>query len=174
VHTLPFFGDIKDRYISYMDAEQLVVLRHEEHVIKSKIGRLESAVDFDYGKRMAFYKNVLTGEEKKTPIPAEVHDITTGGFYLRRAPLGLGDTFELNVYADGKVYTMMGLPHSKTQVKVNGRAKDALLLKAYLFDGGKLVNNITGEVYFSTDNYRTPLRAVLKTMFGNVSVALEP
>jgi hypothetical protein len=174
VHTLPFFGIVKDRYVSYMDPERLVVLRHEEYVVKAKAQVLESAVDFDYGRGRAFYKNALTGEAKETAIPAEVSDIVTGGFYLRRAPLGLGDTLELNIYADEKLYTFVGLLHSKTKVQINGQGTvDALLLKAYLFKGGEPVNNITAEVFFSTDPYRKPLRAVLKTFLGNVSVTLE-
>jgi hypothetical protein len=171
VHTLPFFGLIKDRYVSYLDAEKLVVLRHEEYVRKGT--RLESTVDFDYQTRTALYKDAVSGQEKKVAIPESAHDIVTGGFYLRTAPMGLGDAVELNVYADEKLYNYVGLLESKTTVKVPGRGRqDVFVLKSYLFHGGRPVKSISAEVFFSTDEYRKPLRAILRTLFGNVSVML--
>lgn len=174
VHTLPFFGDIKDRYVAYIDADEFVVLRHEEY-IKGKRGEiLESAVDFDYQKGVAFYKNAVSKKEKQIAIPGKIHDIATGGFYLRTVPMAVGDTVELNVYADEKIYNYFGYLHSKTDVKVPGQGwQEAELLRSYLFLDGKPVKGISADVFLSTAEYRMPLRAVLRTFFGSISVVLK-
>ncbi len=170
VKTLPFFGDIKDLYVSYMDAERLVVLRHEEY-IKGHV--LESAVDFDYALNMALYHNAVTGQKKQVPIPHEIHDIVTGGYFLRTAPLGLGDTIELNVYADEKIYNYLGYLHSRILTPAGSTEKGSDLLRSYVFHEGKQVQGISADVIFTPEAYRKPLRAVLKTFLGNVSVTLE-
>ena len=174
VKTLPFFAKIfntKDRYVTYLDRKELVVLRHEEYIKGGTI--MESAVDFDYQNHTAFYKNFIDLQEEKVAIPDKVLDVLSGGFYLRMIPWQLGDTVEVKIYADGKIYDFIGLLHSKTAVNLPPYGKqEAHFLKPYVFLNEKQVKQISADVFFSTTVPRKPLRAVLKTLLGNVSVVL--
>jgi hypothetical protein len=80
---------------------------------------------------------------------------------------------ELNIYADEIIYNFIGLVRSKTilNLPVYGR-KNAYMLKPYLFEKGVQVKNLSAESFFSTTVPRTPLRAVINTFLGGVSVAL--
>ena len=176
VKTLPFFSILfktKDRYVSYMDTRELVVLRHEEYVKGGDL--LESAVDFNYKDLTAAYKNFINGQEKTVKIPGKLLDILTGGFYLRMMPLELGDTVNLTIYADGKNYNYTGLLRAKTRVHLPDNAdQDAYLFEPYLFLDGQQVKKLSAEIFFSTTTPRTPLRATLKTLLGSVHVVKIP
>jgi hypothetical protein len=176
VKTLPFFSALfqtKDRYVSYLDAEKFVVLRHEEYIKSGTF--LESSTDFDHLNHTALYKNFVTHKEKTVAIPEKIIDVISGGFYLRTIPLAIGDTQEVDLYADEKIYNFVGLIHSKIIVTMPSNTKqDAFLFKPYVFKDGKQITKISAEVYFATDEAKTPLRAILKTPLGNVTVVLIP
>jgi hypothetical protein len=174
VKTLPFFSIIfktKNRYVSYMDAQELVVVRHEEYVKGGTL--LESAIDFDYQELTATYRNFISGQENTLEIPEKLLDVLSGGFYLRMIPLALGDTVALNIHADGKNYHYTGRLAAETRVHLPKQGKQA----AYRFDpqlflDGQQIKKLSAEIFFSVTTPRKPLRATLNTLFGNVHVVL--
>lgn len=170
----PFLAKLykaKDRYVSYMDAQEFVTLRHEEYVKGGDV--LESAVDFDYETHTATYTNFLRPHKIIMKIPDKLLDVLSGGFYLRMMALELGNTVDLNIYADEKIYNYIGLLAERTRVHVKHRGKqDAYYFLPYLFHEGKRVKKITGEVYFSTETPMKALRATLRTRLGRVYVVL--
>ncbi|MDP2654322.1 MAG: DUF3108 domain-containing protein [Candidatus Omnitrophota bacterium] len=174
VKIIPFFAKIlktKDRYVSYMDRQELVVLRHEEYVKGGTV--LESAVDFDYENHTASYKNFIDLREEKVDIPDKTVDVLSGGFYLRMVPWQLGDTVELKIYADQKIYDFIGLLHAKTAVNMPSYGRqEAHSLKPYVFLNEEQIKKISAEVFFLTTEPRKCLRAVLKAPVGSVSVVL--
>jgi len=175
VKVLPFFAQIfkaaKLRYVSYMDTQKLRVLRHEEYIHGGTL--LESAVDFDYLNHTASYKNFINLREEKVAIPDQILDTISGGFYLRMVPWSLGDTLEINIYADEKIYSYIGLLHSKIIIDVPANGKqEAYLLKPYLFIDGEQITKISAEIFLFSGASRKPLRAVLRTRFGNIRVVL--
>ncbi len=173
--NLPFFTAIfgaKDHYISYMDAQKFIVLRHEEYIKGGNV--LESIVDFDYENHQARTKNVLNGHVKTIPIPDKVLDVLSGGFYLRMLPLRLGDTSEFDLYADDKIYNFLGLLFSQQQITLpNKTTHDVYLFKPYVFFNGIQIKKVSAEVLLSTSEQKTPFKAILKSPLGNVSVILE-
>ncbi|MCB9771889.1 MAG: DUF3108 domain-containing protein [Candidatus Omnitrophica bacterium] len=174
VKTSVFFKKLfstKDRYISYMDPKRFVVLRHEEYINEGT--KLESIIDFDYETHMAFYKNVIDQSERKIKIPDRVLDVLSGSFYLRMFRWGLGDTVEINLYADDILYNFLGLLHSKANVQLPTKeTHEAFLLKPYVFSDGKPIKKISAEVFLATTGTKKPLRAILKTPLGNIAVVL--
>lgn len=174
VRTLPFFSLLfktKARYVSYMDAQELVVLRHEEYIKGGDV--LESTVDFNYQDLTATYQNVITHQERTVKIPGKLLDPLSGGFYLRTLPLKLGDTVELNIYADQKIYKYTGLLSSKTTVDVPKYGKqEAYRFDPYLFLDGEQIKKISAKLFFSTTTPTKTLRASLKTLLGDVHVVL--
>lgn len=174
VKTLPFFAALfktKDRYVSYMDRQNLVVLRHEEYVKGGNV--LESAVDFDHQNHIASYKNFIDRREEKVSIPDKILDVISGGFYLRMISLRLGDMTEFKIYADQKIYDFIGLLDARTTVNVSPHERqEAHSLKPYVFLNEEQVKHISAEVFLSTGEPPKCLRAVLKAPLGSVSVAL--
>ena len=174
VKTSVFFKKLfstKDRYISYMDPKRFVVLRHEEYIDEGT--KLESVIDFDYEAHTASYKNAIDQSERKIKIPDRVLDVLSGSFYLRMFQWGLGDTVEINLYADDILYNFLGLLHSKANVQLPTKVThEAFLLKPYVFSDGKPIKKISAEVFFATTGTKKPLRAILKTPLGNVAVTL--
>lgn len=177
VQTIPFFAEIfhaKDRYVSYLDTQKYVVLRHEEYIKKGTV--LESSVDFDYDAHLARYKNYSNGHEKTVPIPEKIFDVISGGFYLRMLPSWeLGDTVEFNVYADEKIYDYIGLLHSKILIQMPQKKSkvETYLFRPYAFLNKEPISNVSADIYLSTALPRKVLKGVLKTPFGNVSVVLS-
>jgi hypothetical protein len=175
VKTAPFYAKIfktRARYVSYMDAETMRVLRHEEYIKDGTV--LEAFVDFDYANHQAIHKDIILNTEDTIAIPDQVHDILTGGFYLRMLPLEIGDTAEIKVYADSKLYDCVALMRSKTTVFVPGRGRqDVHFLKPYLFLDGKEIKKISADVFMSTDTPKKSIHSTLKTRFGSVHVVLS-
>ncbi|OGX51004.1 MAG: hypothetical protein A2243_09365 [Omnitrophica WOR_2 bacterium RIFOXYA2_FULL_38_17] len=174
VKTLPFFSILfktKNRYVSYMDAQKLVILRHEEYIKGGTF--LESAVDFDYNFYTAKYKNFIDQKEIVVKIPDKLLDVLSGIYYLRMLPLELGDTVDINIYADQKIYNYTGFLSAKTEVNLPNYGKqEAYCFEPYLFLDGTQIKNISAETFFSTANPSKTLRATLKTLLGNVNVLL--
>ncbi len=172
--TMPFFTALfgaKDRYVSYMDAQKFIVLRHEEYIKSGVI--LESTIDFDYENHKAHYKNHLNGQVKNLTIPNRLLDVLTGGFYLRMLPFNLGDTSEFDLYADDTIYNFIGLLSANQQIILpDNTIHEVYLFKPYVFSNGKQLKKVSAEVFFSTTEGKRPLHAILKTPLGNVSVDL--
>jgi hypothetical protein len=175
VKTAAFYAKIfktRVRYVSYMDAEKMRVLRHEEYIKDGTV--LEAFVDFDYENHQAMHKDIIQNTEDSIVIPDQVHDILTGGFYLRMLPMAIGDTAELKVYADSKLYDCVALLRSQTSISVPGRGRQNVhFLKPYLFLDGKEIKKISADVYMSLDVPKKSLHSTLKTRFGGVHVVLE-
>lgn len=174
VRTLPFFSILfktKARYVSYMDTQEFVVLRHEEYIKGGTL--LESAVDFDYKNLTATYTNFITDQKQTVTIPGKILDTLSGSFYLRMMALELGDTVDILIYADQKIYHYTGTLSSSTKIKVPKFGKqEAYYFKPYLFVDGKEITKISAEIYYSTAIPATTIRATLNTRFGNVNVVL--
>lgn len=174
VKVMPFFSLLfktKDRYVSYMDAQSLVVLRHEEYIKGGAL--LESAVDFNYKDLTAVYQNFITRQEHVVKIPGQLLDVLSGGFYLRMLPLELGDMVDLNIYADQKIYNFTGVLSSKATVSLAHHGTQAAYrFEPYLFLDGQQIKKISGDVFFSITKPAKVLRATLKTILGGVNVVL--
>ncbi len=175
VKTLPFFlrsFKAKDHYVSYMDAKDFVVVRHEEYIKNGTV--LESAVDFNYETNIATHTNFISSQTKTTPIPDKIFDVLSGGYYLRMIPMEVGDTIEMKIYADEKIYDYVGSLGEKTTVDLPAhRDQEAYFFKPYLFLDGVPFKKISGDVLFSAEPLRKTLRASLKSRFGTVHVILD-
>lgn len=174
INRPPFFSGIfktKSRYVSYVSTQEFVVLRHEEYIQEGTV--LESVVDFDYKNLTATYKNFIDEQENTVQIPDKLLDILGGGFYLRTMTLELGDTAEINIYADQKIYNCTGVLYSKTQVNVPRYGKqNAYCFKPYLFLDGRQIKKNSAEVFLSTIIPAKTLRATIKMPLGSVHLVL--
>ncbi len=164
----------EDRYVSYMDVEKKYVVRHEEFRHEGKY-RKEAIVDFDQVNHKAHFKNMSDGSEKTIDIPADVQDALTANYYFRMIPWGLGDTVNLKVYVEEKVYDIIGLVKSKIKLSLHKFGKqEAYTFEPYALLAGERVQKGRVVGFFASSNLRPPLRGDINTpLFGRAYIYLS-
>lgn len=168
------FFKVEDRFVSYMDAEHLHVLRHEEYRREGNY-RKEAIVDFDHVNHKAHYQHLFNNSAYMVDIPDNVLDVVTANYYVRMRPWSVGDTFDLAVYVDEEVYNLLGLIKTKTRLRVPklGR-REVFVFQPYAMLDGEEVKKGKAVGYFATDHYRTPLKGLVKTpIFGSASIVFD-
>ncbi len=169
------FFKVNDRFVAYMDVKNHRVLRHEEYRHEGGYNK-EAVVDFYYDEGIAHFRNAVDNTEKKVKIPKEgVFDILGANYYFRMVPWELGDTVEFKLYVEEKIYGFVGLVKSKTKVHVHKQGrKEAYKFLPYAFLNGDEVKDGSAIAFFSTEEYRIPLRGMVKTpIFGSASISLH-
>ncbi|MFA5117226.1 MAG: DUF3108 domain-containing protein [Candidatus Omnitrophota bacterium] len=176
--TTPFFSKIykvDDRFVSYMDAENLYTLRHEVYRRDGSYCK-DAITEFDQLNHKAYFKNLLDKSEKTFDIPEGVHDILSACYYFMLLPVNLSDTVEYYVCNNEQNYHFSGLIESKARIRlpVFGKtAKEAFLIQPYARLKGKKVDKGRVMAYFSCDKRRIPLVAVVKgPVFTEVTISL--
>ena len=164
---------VRDRYVSYMDSQDLCTLRHE---VDRKEGfyRKQAYTDFYQDEHFAFFKNLLDGSEKKFEIPDKTQDTLTALYYLRTLNLKLGDTITYNVVNSEKNYIVHGNITRKDFIKIkNLGIFDAVLIKPYAEVEGKKTTRGSAIGYFSADKRRLPLLTTLRSyLFTKIVITL--
>jgi hypothetical protein len=165
---------INDRFVSYMDIENLCTLRHEVYR-RDGFFRKEAITDFDQLNNKAHFKNLLTKTEKTFDVPAQVHDILSACYYFMLLPLNVGERIQYAVSNNEMNYQLYGLIESKTCVTLPGIGKkDAILIRPYATLHGQKVDKGRVTSYFSCDKRRIPLFAIIKgPVFTELAVYLK-
>jgi len=164
---------VDDKYISYMDVENLSTLRHE---VSRREGRYkkDAVTDFDQENHRAYFRNLLDGSEKDFSIPANVQDTLTAIYYFRTINVSLGDKVNYEVASDEKVYSLYGSIEKKEFIRIRGlRTFEAFLMVPYAKLKGERVRKANVIGYFSADPSRVPLVGIVKgPIFTKVTVSL--
>jgi hypothetical protein len=174
--TNPFFSKIfklEDRFVSYMDVENLHVLRQEVYRREGNYKK-DAVVDFDHENGKAYFKHLLNGDEKVIDIPYGVQDAVTANYIVRTLPWGVGDTVRFQVYVDEKVYDFVGLIPQTTSLNVAKMGRlEAFVFEPYAVLEGEVVKKGKATGYFHTGGLKRPLRGVVNTpIFGKASITL--
>lgn len=167
---------IRDRYLSYMDTQELYTLRHE--VYRRDGGyRKDAVTDFDQKAHTASFENMLDGSKKTFPVPLGVHDLLTSFYHLCLIPLAVGDTVEYYVCNNEKNYRVSHAVRSTAIIRLSrfdDRAHEAFLIEpvAYRLEGEK-VEKGTVKAYLSVEPRRHLLFAEIKgPVFTKVTISL--
>jgi hypothetical protein len=164
---------VRDKYISFMDVENLCTLRHE---VDRREGfyRKKAYTDFYQNENYAYFKNLIDGSDKEFKIPPNVQDALTAFYYLRTLDLKLGDTITYNVINSEKKYTVYGNISKKEFIKIRGLGiYDAFLIKPYAEIDGKKTTRGSAISYFSADSKRLPLITIIRSyLFTKIVVTL--
>lgn len=164
---------VRDKFISFMDVENLCSLRHEVNR-KEGFYRKQAYTDFYPEQNSAYFKNLLDGSEKTFEIPANTQDTLTAFYYLRTLNIKLGDTVTYNIINSEKNYTIYGNIVKKEFIKIKKLGTfDAFLIKPKAEIEGKETTRGSAIGYFSADNRRLPLVSTLKSyLFTKIVVTL--
>ncbi len=141
--------------------------------------RLSEAL-FDYNAKKVIYVETDPNDAARTPrqiaspIPSETQDLVTAIYTLRRLPLVVGKTFEVNVSDSGLVY--------KIPVRVIAREQQETLLGKIwcfrvapeLFGENRLIEQ-KGDmtIWITDDARRLPVRAQININLGRFEVKLR-
>lgn len=165
---------IDDRFLSYMDVEELYTLRHEVYRREGRYKK-DAITDFNQITHKAYFKNLLDKSEKELDIPPDVQDTLSACYYFRLLPTEIGRRIEYAVYNNESVYQLFGVIESKDFIKVPGLGKrSAFYMQPYAKLKDKKVKKGRVSGYFSTDSTRLPLLAVVQApMFTEVTASLS-
>ena len=148
---------VHDRYVSYLDTEQLRTLRHEVYRREGRY-RKDAITDFDYTAGVARFRNLLDKSEKTVPIPPDIQDPVTMAYFFRTVPLRLCERREFHVYNNESVYALCGIADRKEFVRIPKLGmREAFHIQPYALLNGESVRKGKASAYFSCDEKRVPL-----------------
>jgi hypothetical protein len=153
---------VNDRYVSYVDKEQLRTLRHEVYRREGKYKK-DAITVFDHAKGKAYFRNLLDKTEKVFDIPEGVHDFLSAQYFFRSLPLKVGDKIRYTVSTNEKNYQVVVMVKSQAAVKLGALGeKKALLIQPFVVEKGKELKGGSARGYYSLEGSR-PLLGVIIT-----------
>ncbi|MFC1645986.1 DUF3108 domain-containing protein [Candidatus Omnitrophota bacterium] len=153
---------IEDRFVSYLDVENLYTLRHEVNRREGRY-RKDAVTDFDQENHRAHFRNSTDNSEKNFDIPQGVQDTLSACYFFMLLPLEVGERIEYSVCNNEKNYQLFGLIQRKTTISVPAlRKKEVFYLQPYAKLKGELVRKGKVSGYFSCDKRRLPLLAIVR------------
>ena len=165
---------VNDRYVSYVDTENLYTLRHEVYRREGRYKK-DAVTDFDQVAHKAYFKNFLDKSEKTIDIPPAVQDPVSMAYFFRTVPLEIGQKKEFCVYNNEATYLLYGVADRKDFVRIPKRGpQEAFHIQPYAKLKGQLVKKGKASGYFSCDEKRIPLIGIVKgPVFTEVVAYLE-
>ena len=164
---------VDDRYVSYMDAEELYAL-HQEAFCPAGRYKKDTITDFDQAHHTAYFRDRLKKTIKVTDVPERVQDLVTAVYYLRLLSRGAGTTEEYPLYNDKAVYRVhadVGAKESMTFPSLGVREVFPVHPYTRLKDGSEKKERLWG--YFGADEKRRLYRAVIDApLFTRITVSL--
>ncbi len=153
---------VDDRFVSYMDAEHFYTLRHEEYRLEGRHAK-RNITDFDQVKHRAHFVNLMDKQEADFDIPPDAQDILTACYFFRTLPVSDGAKFEYNVFHGGTSYKLFGTIEETKEIRVpRSGIKEAFYIQPYSRIKGDEPKKTRVSGYFSYDEKRTPLVAIVK------------
>jgi len=165
---------VNDRYVSYMDKEQLYTLRHEVYRREGRYKK-DAITEFDQANRKAYFHNLLDKSEKVFDIPSGVHDFLSAHYYFRFLPLKAGDKLRYAISNNEKNYQVVILVKSHISLKLGALGKkDVLLIQPYALLKGEEVKEGSARGYYSCEGSRPLLGAIVTApIFTKVTAFLS-
>jgi len=167
------------RFDSTVDSNTLQILKTVKRDQQGKRIR-DSQADFDYEEKKVSWVETDPSDSTRPPkrvassIEPGVQDIVTAAYMLRQKPLAVGKKFVLKVSDSGLVYDV--------PISITGREqKKSILGKLWcwriepeIFGQGKFIEQKGSLTFWIIDDARRiPIRAKLKTKFGDVHIKLK-
>ena len=170
--TLGFVSKIypvEDTYRSYLDAEKLYSLRHEENRREGSY-RKDAVTDFDHEAGKAHFRNAVDKSEKIFDIPRGVQDNLTSAYIGRLMSLEPGQVYTFKVCNSEKVYDLFVSVSARTQVM----GRSALHLTPFARLNGADFREGRASGYVTDDKKKIPFLVVIKApVFTSVTAVLQ-
>lgn len=172
--SFDFFMKIRDQFTSYVDTSAIIPHKFIRIIREGKY-KLNETVYFDQLNHTGRLKQD-EDPEKTTALPADVHDIISGYYYLRTINYNAkkaGDTIRVNAYFEGKVYDFMvkylGKDITDTKFgKIRSLKLSPIMPDNELFKGGNSI-----RFWISDDNNKVPLKVEAVLFVGSVDLDIK-
>ena len=164
---------------STVDGEKFQILKTIKHDEQGSRVRDSQAI-FDYKDKKVIYVESDPQDVARpprtvaTPLEKDTQDLVTGIYMLRRLPLAVGKTFELNITDSGLVY--------KIPVRVTARERQKSILgktwcfrvEPEVFGANRLIEKDGNMIIWITDDSRRiPVRSQINSTIGRIEVKLK-
>lgn len=140
----------------------------------------ESEALFDYAAKKVIYIETDPNDAARTPrqiaspIPADTQDLITAIYTLRRLPLAVGKTFDINVSDSGLVYKIPVRVAAREQQKTILGKVWCFRLEPELFGANRLIEQKGSMILWITDDTRRlPVRSQINVNIGRFEVKLK-
>jgi len=163
------FYRVRDVVDSYIDVKGLFSRRFEKKLREGKY-KSDRIIDF-YHDRLIALSTVK--KYAVTEIPLYVQDILSALYYLRTFDLEVGRDEFIEVYADGKVYTLKVIVHKRETVEVKAGRFTCLKVEPILQSEGIFKQKGRLLVWLTDDEFKIPVKMTSKILIGSIGTNLE-
>ncbi len=140
----------------------------------------ESEAVFDYAAKKVTYVETDPNDLERpprrvaSPINIDTQDIVSGIYLIRRLPLAVGKTFELNISDSGLVYKIPVRVTAREQQKSVVGKTWCFRLEPEIFGENRLIEKDGNMIVWITDDARRlPVRAQIDLDIGKLEVKLR-
>ena len=140
----------------------------------------ESEALFDYREKKVIYMETDPHDAARTPrqiaspIPKDTQDLVTAIYTLRRLPLAVGKSFEMNISDSGLVYKIPVRVAAREQLKTVLGKIWCFRVEPELFGENRLIEQRGSMIVWITDDVRRlPVRSQVNLNIGRFEVKLK-
>lgn len=167
------FKRVDDLFVSYLDTEDLCVLRQEVHR-KDGGFKKDARTDFDHAAAKAYFHDLRDDSKFDFGIPPGVLDLVSVCYYLQLCPFVEGGSFEYDIVNNERVRRFFCLIADKVPFHLAAwEGKEARVVYPFAsLSRGKVLKGRV-RAYYSPDRRRYPLHAVVRgLLFTEISITL--
>lgn len=157
---------VRDQAESLIDREGLFSWKFDKRINEGKLKRHKWAI-FDQDD------HVVYTQKDTLAIPEFAQDILCSFYYARTVPLRVGQSFEIDSYNDGKVYSLRILVHAKDRVKVPAGQFKCIVVEPVLKGEGLFSQKGRLAIWLTDDERRIPVLMKSKILVGSIDARLR-
>jgi len=167
------------QYESTVDGNKFNILKTTKHDVQKKRVRDSEAV-FDYGEKRVRFVETDPKDPTRPPrriasvITEPVYDMISAIYAVRLQPLSVGKKLEFSVSDSGLLYNVPLTVTAREQQKTIWGKVWCWRVEPDIFGKNRLIERKGSMViWFVDDARRTPVRAAIKTEYGNFDIKLR-
>ncbi len=161
-----FFFKVRDRVESLIDMDGIFTWRFEKHIREGKF-HADKYVEYDQ-----YLREVITKKDTMA-VPLYVQDILSSFYYARTVPMEVGDSFDIDNYADGKIYPLKVLVHRKERIKVPAGSFNCIVVEPVLRGEGLFNQKGKLTIWLTDDERKIPVLMKSKVVIGSIDARLK-
>ena len=161
-----FFFKVRDRVESLIDMEGIFTWKFEKHIREGKF-RADKYVEYDQ-----YHRYVITKKDTMV-VPLYVQDILSSFYYARTVPIKVGESFDIDNYADGKMYPLKILVHKKERIKVPAGSFNCIVVEPVLKGAGLFNQKGKLTIWLTDDERKMPVLMKSKVVIGSIDARLK-
>jgi hypothetical protein len=172
VNSLPTFDwiyEVRDRYLTFIDAEAIAPLRFEQHIREGTYKR-DFTADFDQ------VNHVAKTTEGNYPIPEYVHDIMSAFYYARMldySTIKVGEGIKLfNFYKD-RSHELTVKFLGRQELEVGAGTFNTIVVEPLVKEGGLFKAEGRIVIWLTDDERKIPIRVNTKVVIGSIDTELR-